>query len=242
MKIALPLCLLIACGAPSSELALAAPRNHRPAATHSGSADDAAKSPITPGTSTDAGTSSTAAGELGNAPIDTSITVNQGHIRDSGNRDTGNRDSGKHSVFKQPKIGTVEPTIVGHTKTRLPPVNSAGTHTSPHRNAVGSVVEHIAPGAPRRPAAAGTEATPPSHPGLASVGAVGTAPLPPKGSAAISAANNDHGAAALKTVTTNGASINGTGAKPTMATAAVGGPAKTVAAAAGGASFHPRHP
>jgi hypothetical protein len=48
----------------------------------------------------------------------------------------------------------------------------------------------------------------------------------------------------LKTVTANGASINGTGvAKPSMATAAVGGPAKTVAAAAvGGASFHPKHP
>jgi hypothetical protein len=48
----------------------------------------------------------------------------------------------------------------------------------------------------------------------------------------------------LKIVTANGASVNGTGvAKPSAATAAVGGPAKTVAAAAvGGASFRPKHP
>jgi hypothetical protein len=112
MKIALPFCLLIACSAIPNGVALAAPRNHRPVAVHSGSADDAAKSPITQGTSTDAGASSTAAGKPGDAPIDTSITVNQGHIR----------DTGKHSVFTQPRNGTVEPTIIGHTKTHLPSV------------------------------------------------------------------------------------------------------------------------
>jgi hypothetical protein len=230
MKIALPVCLLIAGGALSSEVALAAPRHHPPAPAHSGSADDAAKPPITQGTSTDAGASSTAAGKPGDAPIDTSITVNQGHIR----------DTGKHSVFTQPRNGTLEPTIIGHTKTHLPSVNSVNAHISAHRNAVGSVVEHVALGTPKKPAAVGAEATPPSHPGQAAVAVGDTAPLTPKSPAAISAANNNHGAAVLKTVTTNGASINGTGAA--KATAAVGGPARAVAAAVGGASFHPKHP
>jgi hypothetical protein len=67
----------------SSEVALGAHRNHRPnaAAVRSGSAsDDAAKSPVTPSAPADAAPSPAAGSKTGDTtPIDTSITVNQGH-------------------------------------------------------------------------------------------------------------------------------------------------------------------
>jgi hypothetical protein len=65
MKTALPLCLLLACGAMSSEVALAAHRNHHPNAAAARSlpaSDDAAKSRVTPGAPGDAAPSPSAAG------------------------------------------------------------------------------------------------------------------------------------------------------------------------------------
>jgi hypothetical protein len=241
MKIALPLCFLLACGAMSSEVAFAAAHHHRPgAAAHPGAAsDNAAKSSAAPSAPADVTPAPSAAGSTtgDTGPIDTSITVNQGHIRE-----TTNHDTGKHSVFK-PKNGTIEPTIIGHTKPHLPPVHSVADRAPAHRNAVGAVVEHVTSHAAKSPVAPAT-ATPPSHPGAMPTSVSGTAPPAPKSPSAISAESNEHGAAVLKTVTASGAVINGTGvAKPSMAAAAVGGPAKPVATAAvGGASFRPRHP
>jgi hypothetical protein len=238
---ALPICLLLACGAMSSEVALAAHRNHHPnpAAAHSGPAsDDAAKSPVVPTTPGDA-SPSTAGSKTGDtAPIDTSITVNQGH----------RILTAKEAAAKRLKteLGKL---VTDQAKPRLP-AHPWTTHVVPPRNAVGAVAGHAAPRtanhagvatAPAKPAAQpGAAATAPATPAPHDVGGATTA-LAPKSPATIAA---EHSAAVLKTVTANGPGINGTGvAKPSTATAAIGGPAKTVTAAAiGGASFRPKHP
>jgi hypothetical protein len=243
MKV-LPLCLLLACGAMSSEGALAAHRNHRPnaAAPHSGPAsDDAAKSPVVPSTPGDA-SPSTAGSKTGDtAPIDTSITVNQGH----------RILTAKEAAAK--RLKTELGKLVPDQAKPHPPAHPFTAHVVPPRNAVGAVAAHPAPSRTANHAAVATApAKPSAQPGAAAAAtatpaphdASGTAAPAPKSPSAISAEKNEHGAAVLKIVTANGASANGTGvAKPSAATAAVGGPAKTVAAAAvGGASFRSKHP
>jgi hypothetical protein len=234
---ALPICLLLACGAMSSEVALAAHRNHHPnpAAAHSGPAsDDAAKSPVVPTTPGDA-SPSTAGSKTGDtAPVDTSITVNQGH----------RILTAKEAAAK--RLKTELGKLVPDQAKPHPPTHPFATHVVPPRNALGAAVGHpdsraARTTAPAKPAAQpGAAATAPATPAPHDVGGATTA-LAPKSPATIAA---EHSAAVLKTVTANGPGINGTGvAKPSTATAAIGGPAKTVTAAAiGGASFRPKHP
>jgi hypothetical protein len=239
MKIALPLCLLLACSAMSSEAALAAHRR-RPnaAAAHSGPAsDDAAKLPVAPVEPTGPPPSA-ADGKAGDAPPDTSITVNQGH----------HPLNAKEAAEK--KLTTALGKLIpGQAKLR-PPTHPFAAHVVPPRNATGALAAHPTPPAANRAAVVTAPAKPAAQPGAAAASALatpgphdvsGTAAPASKSPAAIA---GDHGAAVLKIVTANGASVNGTGvAKPAAATAAVGGPAKTVAAAAvGGASFRPKHP
>jgi len=243
MKIALPLCLVL--GVMSSEVALAA-HYHRPnpAAAHSGpKSDDAAKSPVTQGAPADAAPSSSAAGaRTGDvaAPIDTSITVNQGH-----------RPLTRKEAAEKKVTTALEKLIPAQAKPH-PPAHPFTAHAVAHRNAVGAVVQHSGPRTTANHAAAATGASAPATPSAqpsppagtpAPHDASGTAAPAPKSPAAISAAANEHSAAVLRTVTANGPSINGTSIKkPDTATAAVGGPAKAVAAAVGGSSFRPKHP
>jgi hypothetical protein len=244
MRIVFHLCLLAACGAMGSELALAASHGHRPATAAARSApagEDTGKSTVTPTGSADTMPPPSApGGNAGDAPIDTSITVNQGH-----RVLTGKEAAAKRLTTELGKL------IPGKAKPH-PPVHPFVVHAVPHRNAIGAVAAHsasptanhaAATTAPVKPGAQpGAIATAPATPGLRD--GSGTAAPGPKSPAAISAENNGHGAAVLKTIIANGPSINGTGiAKSFTATAAVGGPAKTVAAAAvGGSSFRPRHP
>jgi hypothetical protein len=249
MKIALPLCLVLACGAMSSEVALAA-RYHRPnaAAAHSGTATGDAKSPVTATGPAEATTTpSAASGNAGDqaAPIDTSITVNQGHRILTAKEAAAKRLS--------TELGKLVPT---QAKPQHPPAHPLTVHAPVRRNAVGIVVQHADPRTTANRAAAATKAPAPTksapQPGPTAAAPAtptprdvsGTAAPAPKSPAAVAAENNAHSAAVLKTVTANGPSINGTGvARSPTATAAVGGPAKTVAAAAvGGASFRPKHP
>jgi hypothetical protein len=242
MRIVFHLCLLAAC-VMGGDLALAASHGHRPNAAAARSApasEDAGKSTVTSTGPAEATSSPSAAGgKAGDAaaPIDTSITVNQGH----------RIFTGKEAAAKRlgTELGKLTP---GQAKPR-PPVQPIGAHVPAHRNAVGTVVAHADPRTAAKPAAtAAARASAP--PALATQTGAVTAPTPashdvigtatPKTPTAAAA---EHGAAALRTVTANGPSITGTGvAKPSTATAAVGGPAKAVAAAVGGASFHPKHP
>jgi hypothetical protein len=171
------------------------------------------------------------------APIDTSITVNQGH------RPLNSKESAEKKVTTA--LGKLIP---GQARPHLQPVHPFTTHAvPPHRNAVGSVVAHFTshPTASRAAAATSATATPPTRPDAASAtpaphDAAGTVAPAPKSPAAITA---EHAAAALKAATATGPSITGTGIKrPEAATAAVGGPAKAVAAVVSGASFRPKHP
>jgi hypothetical protein len=244
MKTALPLCLLLACGAASSDVALAA-HHHRPnaaAAARPGPAsDDTAKSAVTPVEPTGA-PSHAASGNAGDAPIDTSITVNQGH-----RILTGKEAAAKRLSTELEKLNAriqVKPHL---------PAHPFAAHVAPVRNALGAAVVHPSSPAGNRAAVAtgaSAPAKPGAQPGAAAGGAstvptpaphdvIGTATLTPKTPAAA-----ERGAAVLKTVTANGPSVNGTGvAKSSAATAAVGGPTKTVTAAAvGGSSFRPKHP
>jgi hypothetical protein len=240
MKIALPLCLLLACGAMSSEAAALAAHHHRPnaAAAHSGPAsDDAAKLPVAPVEPTGPPPSA-ADGKAGDAPPDTSITVNQGH----------HPLNAKEAAEK--RLTTALGKLIPGQAKPHPPTHEFAAHAVPPRNATGALAAHPAPPAANRAAVATAPAKPAAQPGAATASDPATpgphdvsrtAAPASKSPAAIA---GDHGAAVLKIVTANGASVNGTGvAKPSAVTAAVGGPTKTVAAAAvGGASFRPKHP
>jgi hypothetical protein len=240
MRTVFHLCLLAAC-AISSGLALAAPHGHRPNATAARSAPaggDAGKSTAVPAGPAEAPPPA-AGGNAADmaAPIDTSITVNQGH------RALSAKESAEKKVTTA--LGRL---ILGQAKPHPQPVHPFSTRAvPPHRNAVGSIIAHPTshPAASRATAATTAPPTPPARPDAASATpapheAAGTPVPAPKGPAAIAA---EHGAAALKAATAAGPSITGTGMKrPEAATAAVGGPAKAVAAAVGGASVRPKHP
>jgi hypothetical protein len=124
MRIVFHLCLLAAC-AMSSGIALATSHGHRPnaAAVRSRSlSDDAVKFPVNPAEPTGAMPSSSAGGGKGGdaaAPIDTSITVNQGHPR----------VTGKDSAAKKLNIAF-----------GAPPAKPHAAHVVARRNAVGAAV------------------------------------------------------------------------------------------------------
>jgi hypothetical protein len=241
MRIAFHLCLLAACSAMSSELALAASHGHRPstAAVRSAPAGgDTGKSTVTQ-TEPAQTTPPPAGGNAGDAPIDTSITVNQGH-----HPLTGKEAAAKKLTAEPGKL------IPGQAKPH-PPAHPFLAHAVARRNAVGAVATRVMPRAGNHAAvAAGASApaTPAGRSGAAAMAPAtpaphdvsGTAATAPKSPAAIAA---DHSAAALKAATTNGPSINGTGIRRSdTTTGAVGGPAKAVAAAVSGSSFRPKHP
>jgi hypothetical protein len=237
MRIVFHVCLLAAWGVSSSELALAASHGHRPSPAAVGSApasEDTAKSPVTPAAPADTTPSQTTAGgkagDMG-APIDTSITVNQGR-----------RITGNDAVTK--KLNTIFGTpVIGQSKPHTQPVPPVKTHVPPTRNAVGAPIQHADRRTTANRAPAGTGgavpggATPAAQPAASAAASATPTPKTPDAAAA------ERGAAALRAATANGPSINGTGgAKPATATAAVGGPAKAVAAAVSGSSIKPRHP
>jgi hypothetical protein len=243
MRIVFHVCLLAACGVMSSGVALAASHGHRPnAARPAPAGEDAAKSAVTPAGPAAATPSLPTAGSNASdmaAPIDTSITVNQG-LR---------RATAKDSIAK--KLNTTFGTpATGQSKSHPQPVHPVGAQVPAPRNAVGAVVQHADPRTTAKPAAATTKAAsaPAAQPGVAVTAAAAPAPHDASGTAAPAqripgATAAGHGAAALKAVTVSGPSINGTGIKrPDTATAAVVGPAKAVAAAVSGTSFRPKHP
>jgi hypothetical protein len=236
MRIVFHLCLLAAC-AMSSGIALATSHGHRPnaAAVRSRSlSDDAAKSPVKPAEPTGATPSSSAGGGKGGdaaAPIDTSITVNQGHPR----------VTGKDSAAKKLNIAFGAPPAKPHLEQ---PVYPFAAHVVARRNAVGAAV-HVPRATVNHAGAATVAFAPAAHPGAAPAApalpdAGATVAPAPKTPAATSA---EHAAAALKAAIANGPSITGTGIKrPEAATAAVGGSKKVVAGVVSGNSFRPRHP
>jgi hypothetical protein len=249
MRIVFQLCLLLTCGTMWSELALAASHGHRPNASASRPApagDDTGKSTVTPaGPAETTPPPSAAGGKAGDAPIDTSITVNQGH----------RILTGKEAAAKKLTTALGKP-VPGQAKPH-PPAHPLTAHLPPPRNALGAVAQHADPHAATKRAgtetgaAAAGASTPAAS--AAHLGATATAPATPAarepGGTATPARKTpvataaEHGAAALRAMTANGPSINGTGvARPSTATAAVGGPAKSVAAAVGGASIRPKHP
>jgi pyruvate dehydrogenase E2 component (dihydrolipoamide acetyltransferase) len=255
MRIVFRLCLLVACGAMSGEIAFAASHSHRPNAAAAPSSspnnDSAAKSLATPVAPAGTAPAPAAVGsKTGDAapPIDTSITVNQGR-----------RPAGRNIAVAKKLDAAFGTPITGQAKPPGPPVHPVGTHPTALRNAVGAAV-HVSRTTATRAGGASAPAAQPAAPTAATAGTAAAAPAPAIGAAAQAPAPRvpaaaaiaaERGAAALKAATANGPSVTGTGIKrPETAPGAVGGPAKTVAAAAsgasaaavGGASFRPKHP
>jgi hypothetical protein len=220
MKTALPLCLLLACGAMWSEVALAA-HHHRPnaAAARSGKATGDAKSPVSPEAPADAWPAGSKSGDAA-APIDTSISVNQGH----------RLLTRKEAAAK--KLTAELGKLIPRQAKPHSPAHPFTAHVAPPHNAVGAAVEHDkAAGKNMHPEPGG--APPPS----ATIHGTTTTKTDP-------AKSQERTTTALKVVAATGQGISGTGTmRPAAGPAALGGLALAKFAAGGlnGGSFRPKH-
>jgi hypothetical protein len=250
MKIGSYVFAVAAFGALSTNIAVAAHHGHRAGAAASQSKTEAPslmKSPAPtdkPQSVSDRANADGAAlpsdtvGKQSEAPIDTSITVNQGRQPDKGK----GHSPTKLKVTATPGLALRQ---LGHDLHHAAP--AVGPGAIAHRNAVGAIVEHdktvtrggAGQGVPRTPVA-----MPPQHAGSVPHDP-NTKPVtaPAKTPSPGTAEGGEHVSAALKVVTSNGLGISGTGmTRPGLGAVALGGPPKITAGALSGNSFRPRHP
>jgi hypothetical protein len=244
---------VVALGALSTNIAVAAHHGRHRAGAATSETKTEAPSPVKSPASTDnpQGASDRANGDVSTpppstfgkqndavAPIDTSITVNQGRQPNKGKG---------HSPTKPKAAATPGPVLrqLGHELHHAAP--AAGPGAIAHRNAVGAIVETAKTATqdgagqrvPRAPIAA-----PPQHAGAAPHEA-NTKPVtaPAKTPSLGTAEGGERASAALKVVTSNGLGISGTGmTKPGLGAVALGGPPKITAGVLSGNSFRQRHP
>jgi hypothetical protein len=191
-------------------------------------ADGLAPPPDTVGKQGDAG-----------APIDISITVNQGRLPSKGK---GRSLTTKRKVTATPGLALKQP---GHDLHQ--PAPAAGTGAVAHRNAVGAVLEHdrtVAHGSAGLAVPRALIAVSPQHTGATDHSPkITPATAPVKIPSLGAAESGDHTSPSLKVVSSNGLGISGTGmARPGLGAQALGGPAKIDAGVLSGNSFRPRHP
>jgi hypothetical protein len=253
MKIGSYVFAVVAFGALTMNIAVAAHHGHRASAAASESkpnAPSAVKSPAP--TDDQQGVSDRANGNVAapapdtggkrddaGAPIDTSITVNQG-------RQPVDR-KGRSLLPKTKAAATPGLAIkqLGHDLHHAAPAFEPGAIA--HRNAVGAIVGHdktaAHPAAGQGVARAQGAATP-QHTGVA-LHEPNTKLVtePVKTPSPGAAEGGERTATALKVVTSNGLGISGTGVtRPGLAAGALGGPAKTATGVLSGNSFRSRHP
>jgi hypothetical protein len=180
------------------------------------------------------------------ADIDIRITVHQGREPIKGS---------KERLFKKNKTATTPGIALGHK-----PVHNfhqgslVGRDAPPHRNAIGAIVEHnkaVEHGHDQPHGAVAPITTTAVAPGAAAIihdhnlkPIIGNAPINNSSPGATQIGNHASDAAvALKVVTANGPSINGTGlVRPGFSAGVLGGPAKVAAGGLSRNSFRLRRP
>lgn len=183
--------------------------------------------------------------ESADAPIDTRITVNQGHetIKGFGKRQFRNSNvnvaaGGKRQHVADRHQGTLTQPLGDRRRNSIGAIVERGKDVE-HRNAVGiAVIPTTTTGSEPKvnstPSATGTTIRVPNV-------SVGNAPI--NNSSPVATQANRGSAAGVTVTTTNGPSINGTGMiRPASRIAAIGGPAKVAPGVLSGNSFRPKHP